>query len=246
MKGLWSLMILVLVPAVSFAITAEEIIRRVDDNQVFQSEKGRAVMVINRDGRILKKEFTVVGVREGDKFFMEYLNPEDRGTKYLKINDELWIYLPDADDVMKISGHMLRQGMMGSDLSFEDLLSADDYASRYESRLSGETNYRGSRCYVIEMTARSNAQDIAYYRQEILVDVDRMVALSLRLYARSGRLLKTMEQFDIRSVGGKNVAYKIEIRDTRRENSVTTIEFSELAFDVPVPRGIFSRQNLKK
>ena len=41
---------------------------------------------------------------------IEFTNPRDRGTKYLKRGDELWMFFPDAEDLVRISGHMLNRG----------------------------------------------------------------------------------------------------------------------------------------
>lgn len=228
----------------AYALTADEIIKKVDRNQVFDSQKGRAVMIIERDGKKIVKEMKSYGVKEGNKFFVEFLNPEDKGVKYLKINNELWIYLPDADDVMKISGHMLRQGMMGSDISYEDLLSDDELQNQYKSSLVGDTNLNGVLCYDVELVATK--EDVTYYKRRLLVDKERMVALQFDLFAKSGRLLKTFSQSGIEKYGDRYFPTKMVIRDMKRKDSLTSFEYKDLEFDVPMPKGIFSKQSLKK
>lgn len=123
------------------------------------------------------------GVKEKNKFLVEFTNPEDKGVKYLRIDKELWIYFPDADDIMKISGHMLRQGMMGNDVSYEDLLSDEDYKSRYNIKLIGETNISASSCYLVEFVAKPEKKDITYYRQVLAIDKEKFVAIEIELFA---------------------------------------------------------------
>lgn len=237
-------MIAVLAPVLIHALTAEDIIRQVDQNQVFETQKGRAVMVIDRDGRKMTKKMVTYGMKEGNRFFVEFLNPEDKGVKYLKIKNELWIYLPDADDIMKISGHMLRQGMMGSDLSYEDMLSDEELEKKYRAELKGEQIVDGVSCYNIELTAK--VEDVTYYRQRMLVDKTRLVPLEYDLYAKSGRLLKRFSQSGIRKFGDRYFPTKIEIRDMKRKDSVTSLEYFDLEFDKPLPARLFTRQNLRK
>lgn len=239
----WIFLILIL-PVYSFAITADEIVKQVDKNQVFSSRKGKAVMTIEREGKKLIKTMNVWGIKEGDKSFSEFTNPEDNGVKYLKLSNELWIYFPDADDVMKISGHMLRQGMMGSDISYEDMLSDYDFQSKYQSVLNEETNVSGVACYDVVLTAK--VEDITYYKRRIFVDKEKMVAIELDLFAKSGRPLKKVIQTDIQEYSGRYFPAKIIFKDLKRENSLTTVEFKNLVFDSDVPASIFSRQNLKK
>jgi hypothetical protein len=40
----------------------------------------------------------------------------------LRLENQLWIYSPSTDRNIQNSGHMLRQSVMGSDLSYEDML----------------------------------------------------------------------------------------------------------------------------
>ena len=186
-------LLLYLLPAMSQASeTAKSIIEKVDKNQVFVTEKFTATMVITKGKRTLTKQFYGYGKKEGMKSFMEFTNPEDNGVKYLKMDDELWIYFPDADDIMKISGHMLRQGMMGSDISYEDMLENDSIDEQYDAKLLEDKKVGDRDCYVVELIAKK--PDVTYEKQVIVVDKNWFIPLEIELYARGGRLLKKMSQ----------------------------------------------------
>ncbi len=237
-------LIILLVPVVLLALSGEDIIRRVDNNQLFQDQKFTATMIIEKDGRRLVKKFHGYGMNHGKKSFMEFTNPEDRGVKYLKIENELWIYFPDADDIMRISGHMLRQGMMGSDISYEDMMEEERLEERYDITLKGKETVRGRPCYVVEL--KSVVPDTTYARQVLYVDTTRFVSLKLELYARGGRLIKVMQQMDVRNSRGRWYPAEIVIRDMRRKNSKTTVRFSSMAFNVGVPESVFTKRNLRR
>lgn len=224
------------------AITAEEIIKKVDDNMVSPTQKFKARMVIKKDNRELIKTYEGYGQEEGEKFFFRFTNSEDLGVKYLKIEDELWIYFPDADDVMKISGHMLRQGMMGSDISYEDIMDLDKLREKYDSELMAEETYKDTPVYSMKLTAK--ADDVTYYRQDLKIDKEKFIVLKMDLYAKSGRLLKTFENSKIKKYGEKYYPTRMVVSDKRKEDSSTTMEFLEIEFDVDIPDGTFTRQNL--
>jgi outer membrane lipoprotein-sorting protein len=224
------------------ALTAAELLATVDSNQSFATERFKARMTILKQGRRLVKEFSGYGMKEGQKFFMAFSNPEDRGVKYLKLDDELWIWLPDAQDSMRISGHMLRQGMMGSDLSYEDMLKNETLLSRYDASLAGTTNLDGAPCE--RLVLRSRYDDAAYFRRDCLVDAALGVVRRVDLYAKSGRLLKRMSFDDVRAVGARNVAFRSTVRDMTRRDSVTVVEFLDLSFDAALPAGAFSKSAL--
>ena len=96
---------------------ADEILDKVDKNMSSENRVFESSMTIHgkRNSRtITSKTFSV-----GDKkSYTEYLSPaREQGTKMLKLVDQLWIYSPSTDRTIQISGHMLRQSVMGSDLS---------------------------------------------------------------------------------------------------------------------------------
>src|SRR5512137_1387037 len=98
------------------APAADEIHGKVDRNAVADSKVVVSKMIIH--GR--RGERTVEAKswqRNSVDAFTEYLSPpRDAGTKMLKLGDQLWTYSPDTDRIILISGHMLRQSLMGSDL----------------------------------------------------------------------------------------------------------------------------------
>ena len=104
-----------------------------------------------------------------EKAFTEYLSPaRERGTKMLKLDNQLWIYSPSTDRTIQISGHMLRQSVMGSDLSYEDMMNDKPLLEQYNAAIAGEEMVDGRNCWVIDLTAKIT--DINYYSQKIWVD----------------------------------------------------------------------------
>ncbi|MES0491621.1 MAG: outer membrane lipoprotein-sorting protein [Leptospirales bacterium] len=239
----WIILFL-LVPAFLFAVTGLQIIRNLDQNKGYNTQKYSVKMTIQKGKRTLVKTFTGYGMERGNKSFMEFTNPEDKGVKYLKMDDQLWIYLPEADDTLKISGHMLRQGMMGSDLSYEDMMRDEELEDIYDVKLIGSEKIRGVDCYKVELIAK--VRDALYAKQVVYVDKKRPVALKMDLYARGDRLIKTMEQSNVKTVQGRYVPMKIEIRDMRRKDSLTTLEFISVAFNIKIPSKVFTTGNLRR
>jgi len=58
----------------------------------------------------------------------------------LKLEDQLWIFSPSTDRIIQISGHMLRQSVMGSDLSYEDMMEDPHLLNHYSGKIDGEEN----------------------------------------------------------------------------------------------------------
>ena len=147
---------------------------------------------LSADSRILDSKMIVYGKRNdrtmtahsitmGDKkAFTEYLSPaRDKGTKMLKLDKELWMYSPSTDRTIMISGHMLRQSLMGSDLSYEDMMEDRKLNELYKAVISGEETLDNRTCYVMLLTAK--VPDVAYYSMKIWVDKEVLRQIWCRL-----------------------------------------------------------------
>ena len=103
-------------------ISVQDIIKAMDNNLNAKSRILTSKMVVHgrRSNRTISSKNWVVGA---DQAFTEYLSPpREEGTKMLKLGDKLWTYSPQTDRVIQISGHMLRQSVMGSDMSYNDMM----------------------------------------------------------------------------------------------------------------------------
>lgn len=220
-----------------------ELLARIDANQAFKSIEytGRMEILLGKELRVKSMRVWAIG---SDKAFVEFTNPEDAGTRMLKLDKNLWIYFPKEQDTVPISGHLLKEGLMGSDLSYEDALESDQLSSMYSASLTGETTIAGRRAYVVELRARS--PKAKYDRRVLQVDAERFVVLSEEMYARSGRLLKTMEAKEVRRIGDRWYATSVVMVDKLRKDSSTTMVMESLKLDVAIDPGLFTRAALEK
>ncbi|MGB9906767.1 MAG: outer membrane lipoprotein-sorting protein [Candidatus Saccharicenans sp.] len=130
------------VSAQTRTLSAEEILKRLDDNITAGNKVMTAKMIIHlrRASRTVEFKSYVQGT---EKTFTEYLAPpREKGTKMLKLGDQLWMYSPWTERTILISGHMLRQSVMGSDLSYEDMMEDPKLSNSYTAELVGEETIR--------------------------------------------------------------------------------------------------------
>ena len=226
-------------------ITAEDILFRRDTNMVYTTARAEIDMVITIGRRVIQKK--LISFSEGeDNSFIEFLSPaRDRGTKMLKLGKVLKIYFPSAERVMRLSGHMLRQSMMGSDFSYEDITeTAEELKENYTARITGEEDYQGVPCYILEL--ESKLDNKTYYFQKIWVDKERFLGLKVELSAKSGKLLKVMTVGEIRSFKDRHYPTRVTMVDKLRENSKTEMIITSIDFDIEIPAGTFTERNLMR
>ena len=228
----------------SHAQSAEEIIKKVDDNMISISQVSTSDMVIH--GRRKVRTVSSKNYTEGsEKSFTEYLAPErEKGTKMLKLEDKLWIYNPSSDRTIQISGHMLKQSVMGSDLSYEDMMEERKLMEMYEAKIIKEELLSGRKTWVLELNAI--VEDASYEKQMMWVDQERFVPLKQELYAKSGKLLKSVRLSEVKKFGDRWQPTKINYKDMLKAGKGTDFIIKEIEFDVDIPAYIFSKAALKK
>lgn len=223
---------------------AGAILERVDknmssENRIFESE-----MIIHgrRSDRTITSRTYSVGNK---KSFTEYLSPpREQGTKMLKLEDQLWIYSPSTDRTIQISGHMLRQSVMGSDLSYEDMMDDRKLTDVYSPSILGEENIDNRKMFILELTAK--VSDAAYYKRMMWIDAERYIPLKEELYAKSGQLLKRTILSEVKQISGRWFPTKIVFKDMLKEGEGTEFRIKSIKFNQQIPEYIFTKAGLKK
>ena len=238
------LCLLLALPLLAQNPSADEILRAVDSNMITKTSQARTRMIVH--GRRASRTLELISYSEGNaKAYSEYLSPpREKGTKMLKLDKQLWIYSPATDRIIQISGHMLRQSVMGSDLSYEDLMEDARLSEKYEATILGEETLDDRPCWVLELNALS--PDMSYQIRKLWVDKVRFIPLKEELYAKSGKLLKRTTLSQVENIGGRWFPRKIEFRDMLKEGKGTEFIIDDIRFDVQIPDYIFSKANLKK
>lgn len=223
---------------------ANTILQKVDDNMTSENRIMESSMVIH--GRRNDRTVSSKGYAEGSqRSFTEYLSPErDKGTKMLKLDDRLWIYSPTTDRTIQLSGHMLRQSVMGSDLSYEDMMEDRKLKDLYNATVIGDETLDGRKTWILELIAK--VEDVAYQKRKIWIDQARFVPLKEELYAKSGKMLKKTVMSDVAKIAGRWYPKKINYKDVLKDGEGTDFIISDIQFDTQIPDYIFSKAALKK
>jgi len=231
------------VSVAAFAQTAEEILAKVDANVSYSSIRYTGRMEITIGGETRSK--TMAAIAQGSsRAFVEFTNPEDRGTRYLKRDKNLWIYFPKEQDTVKLSGHLLKEGMMGSDVSYEDALESSNYLEKYSATRKPDETLGDRPCYVVELAAK--VPTAAYDRRVLWIDTERFVSLKEEMYAKSRRLLKTSATLAVDRIGERWFPSRLEFVSKLRANTKTVFSMGGIELNVPVTEQQFSMAALTK
>ena len=246
-------MIKILISILSYAfllgqpddMSVQDIIRAMDDNLNAKSRVLTSKMVVHgrRSSRTIESKNWVVGI---DLAFTEYLSPpREKGTKMLKLGDKLWTYSPQTDRVIQISGHMLRQSVMGSDISYNDMMEDRPLEELYEATLEGSVDIDGRDHWIMFLETRVTG--LSYPKRRAWIDKEYLLPMKEELYAKSGKLLKTSTMSGVRKVQGRWFPSQFIYKDELKRNSKgTEWIIDEIAFDIDIPDSRFSKALLRK
>jgi outer membrane lipoprotein-sorting protein len=223
--------------------TAAELLRQVDNNEIYNTIEYEGEIVIEYQNRRYVKTMKAWARGNADSF-IEFTNSEDRGTKYLKTGGRLYVYSPDIEGVMLISGHMLKESMMGSDMSYEDTINNDSLTSRYNPVLTGSEIWNGRDAWVLELNAKSRTE--TYPKQKLWIDKQYGDLLHYELFALSGAKLKEYNLLKVETISGKRFPIEGEMRDLLRKDSKTRFIMKNVILDKPIPDSVFSQRNLSR
>ncbi len=246
-------MIKILISFLSFAfllgqsddMSVQEIIQAMDNNLNAKSRVLTSKMIVHgrRSSRTIESKNWVVGI---DLAFTEYLSPpREKGTKMLKLGDKLWTYSPQTDRVIQISGHMLRQSVMGSDISYNDMMEDRPLEELYEATLEGSVDIDGRNHWIMFLETRVTG--LSYPKRRAWIDKEFLLPMKEELYAKSGKLLKTSTMSGVRKIQGRWFPSQIIYKDELKRNSKgTEWIIDEIAFDIDIPDSRFSKALLRK
>ncbi|GIS73039.1 MAG: hypothetical protein CM1200mP10_26160 [Candidatus Neomarinimicrobiota bacterium] len=193
-----------------------------------------------RSSRTIESRNWVVGI---DQAFTEYLSPpREAGTKMLKLYDKLWTYSPQTDRVIQISGHMLRQSVMGSDMSYNDMMEDRPLEELYKATLEGSVLIDGRDHWIMHLEAK--VKGLSYPKRRAWIDKEFLLPMKEELYAKSGKLLKTFTMDGIKKVQGRWFPSRFIFKDELKRNSKgTEWLIDDIEFDVDIPKSRFQKRN---
>ncbi len=225
-------------------IHAQKLLQLVDENLWADTKfiSGRLIIDNGRKVRTLTQDSWMEGVTRS---YSHYKSPaREKGTKMLKIGGKLWMYTPHTDRKILIAGHLLRQSMLGSDLSYEDMMEDHKLSYSYSATFSEQGLEDSAGIRVLNLVAKD--KKTTYQSRKVWINQEKRIVLKEERFAKSGKLLKRILFKDYEKMGNRLFPRTMVFRDMLKENTQTTYKFDVIEFDVEIPAKYFSQSILKR
>jgi hypoxanthine-DNA glycosylase len=181
-------------------------------------------------------------------FILIHAPAKDKGNITLRRKNEMWLWLPKVERVIKIPPTMMHSAWQGSDFTYEDIVKADSVVKDYKHTLLKKRQEDGRVVYTIQGDPLPDApvvwgkvvMDVAVYGNE------EAVPLKEEDYSERGSLERTITLSDIKRLGGRLVPARLECVPTRKAGQKTILQYHSLEFDIPLTDDFFSLSRLQK
>ncbi|MFH0911962.1 MAG: outer membrane lipoprotein-sorting protein [Planctomycetota bacterium] len=169
--------------------------------------------------------------------------PREKGMATLKVDKNLWNYLPRIRRTIRIPPSMMLSPWMGSDFTNDDLVRETSFREDYTYALVGPSE--DPRGWLVRFTAKEGV--VGLWRQfDLVVSEDATLPLESSWYDRKGRLARTMRWEDVREMGGRRIPSHIVLIPTDQEGHRTEMTYASIEFDVDLPASTFSLTDLER
>lgn len=229
----------------SAELTAEEIVKKAEDTMRGQSNVGKMTMTITNPNweRTLVMDYWEKGK---DKSLVKLTSPaKEAGTVSLKIENNMWNYIPSVEKVIKIPPSMMMQSWMGSDFTNDDLVKESSIVEDYTPKLLPNKTLSEGEAYVIELTAKPEAP-VVWGKILLYVRVLDFAPMKYEYYDEKGKLIRVMTMSKIKKVGKRAYPTVWTMVPKNKAGHKTVIIVNEIKFDVPIDKNVFSLSNLKR
>lgn len=174
---------------------------------------------------------------------------KDRGTSFLKLHPNMWMYVPRVERTMRIPPSMMMQSWMGSDFTNDDLVRESSELEDYDHVLKGldpsPPGHPGLQAYVVEYIPHEEAP-VVWGRIVAWIEVEHGTPLHQDFYDEAGERLRAMEFGDIRIDGDRHVPHSWVMTPLDKEGHETRIEIRTFDFDAEFDDALFTKRNLTR
>jgi len=213
--------------------------------------KSEVIMrMVDKKGKERTKEFIMLRLdtEEGgdQKYYTYFKKPSDISRLTFMVhksatgNDKRWIYVPSVDLVKPISADDKNSSFVGSDFSYEDV--SGRHWTEDNHTLVGDSTMDGKDVYVIESVPKKAYKGFA--RRISYIDKSNMLPLKEEYFSKKDKLVKIMRAEKIENVDGIITITSRSMENVKKSRK-TTVEFSQINYNVGVTDDIFTERYLK-
>ncbi len=224
--------------------TAQDLIREAEDLMRGQSNVGTMTMIITTPH--WERSMTMDYWEKGkERSLVKVTAPaKEAGTVSLKVDQNMWNYIPSVEKVVKVPPSMMMQSWMGSDFTNDDLVKESSISRDYNAAITGKKTTPDGDVYVLELIPRPEAA-VVWGKITAYVRAADHIPVKYEYFDEKGKLIRVMDLTDIKRMGGRNIPTVWTMVPKTKAGRKTVVILNRIEFDVPISEDVFSLSKLK-
>ncbi len=192
------------------------------------------------------KEMRMKGWSVGkDLFASVVLSPaKEKGTVFLKRENEVWNYIPSIERTIKLPPSMMMQNWMGTDFTNDDLVQRSSIINDYSNTIIGKESIQDLDCWIIELTPKEDAP-VVWGKLVMWIDVKDYMQLKTEFYDEYDELVSIMDGKSVKNFDGNKLPSIIEFTPLENEGNKTIVERLVWKFDLYINKRFFMPNYMK-
>lgn len=186
--------------------------------------------------------------RINKRVFIRILDPaKERGKAFLRIDYNLWSYLPNVEKEVKIPPSMMLQSWMGSDFTNDDLVKESSYINDYTHRTVEEKVEGDKTVLKIELLPKPHAP-VVWGKVIFWIWKEKDLPLWQAFYDEGGKLVKTMQFRDFKVMDGMLIptVWEMVVKDGSGHKSTLTMNSMDRDPVPAIASWIFTKQHFAR
>ena len=192
------------------------------------------------------KEMTMKGWSIGEDYFASVvLSPaKEKGTVFLKRENEVWNYIPSIERTIKLPPSMMMQNWMGTDFTNDDLVQRSSITDDYTNTIIGNEIIDGLDCWIIELIPNEDAA-VVWGKLMMWIDKRDYMQLKTQFFDEYDEMVSIMTGKAIKNFDGKKLPAIIEFVPLDKEGNKTIVERLVWKFDIDINERYFLPNYMK-
>ena len=231
--------------AIASNLDPEIILNNVDD--IYRSNASHGILTLAVTTSNWQRSLTLEQWSKGnDMHLLKVLKPKkEKDLATLRVDNNVWNYMPKVKRVVKIPSSMMSSSWMGSHFTNDDLVKQSRMVIDYDFSITYEGLRDGVDIVEISCIPKKNAA-VVWGKVEVIVYRNDFIPLNIVYYDEDLKLSRTLKFSNIQVLGGKKIPLQMKMVPTDEPEESTAILWEKIEFDIVIKDDFFSLRKLQE
>jgi outer membrane lipoprotein-sorting protein len=239
------LFMLMFVASAARAVEVDELVRHID--RLWRGDTSHATMSMTVRTSRYERQMTMEAWSKGSDYSLVVIREpvKDRGVATLKVENNIWNYLPKINRVTKIPSSLMSGSWMGSHFTNDDLVRESTFEHDYTASITFNGERDGASIYELTFIPKPDAA-VVWGKVVMVIDQKTLAPHRALYYDEEGALIRTLTFGQLREIDKRVIPMRLTLQPEDKPGESTAIVYGDIAFGVPLDASFFSLQNLER